>query len=322
MSEPYGYIYVITNKTNNKQYVGQSVDPVHRWRDHRREAWSTRTGCTALYNAIRKYGAESFEFDVIHECFSEEDMNVQEEHYVTVLQTQRPSGYNINPGGKARNREHLSEEIKKAYLRPDVKLKRAMHQKRRRVDMMAGKEITRVTIHEHQSRTVHHIAVRVYYVEDGKNCFVRTHFCINQDVTRDIAIHSARTYASSISSNIHDGIESSKQGVVGRQVAFGRVKDVITRIKLILMTCVMTCGERKVVQVVGYADQKAIVRTTFSVTSTLNATVNVALEFSRQFTNNVDDCTTRPPPKTKSSRSSGAAIMVPNRSVVAPNPTP
>lgn len=58
-------IYKITNVVNGKCYIGQSVDIVRRWRNHR---GSYQTEDKALYRAMRKYGLENFTFEVLEEC--------------------------------------------------------------------------------------------------------------------------------------------------------------------------------------------------------------------------------------------------------------
>jgi group I intron endonuclease len=62
-------IYKITNKINGKCYIGQSVDIAKRWREH--TGWSFNKKRPEyeypLYRAIRKYGIESFLFEIIEE---------------------------------------------------------------------------------------------------------------------------------------------------------------------------------------------------------------------------------------------------------------
>ena len=57
-------IYKITNKINQKCYIGQSIHIEKRWKEHVNLA---QTGETLLYKAFRKYGIENFIFEIIEE---------------------------------------------------------------------------------------------------------------------------------------------------------------------------------------------------------------------------------------------------------------
>lgn len=63
-------IYKITNKINQKIYIGQSVNISKRWTAHRNGAFNPNNNQynTPLYKAIRKYGIENFTFEVLEEC--------------------------------------------------------------------------------------------------------------------------------------------------------------------------------------------------------------------------------------------------------------
>src|ERR1700722_3132659 len=56
------YLYRITNLINGKIYIGQSVSPESRWRAHRRASEDPEW---AIHYAMRKYGINNFEFEVI-----------------------------------------------------------------------------------------------------------------------------------------------------------------------------------------------------------------------------------------------------------------
>jgi len=101
-----GFIYKITSPSN-KMYVGQTKkkDPQKRWREH---CWSSSTSCTALKNAITKYGTENMKFEVVEEC-SDAMLNDREQHWIRELGTLSPHGYNLTTGGDACE---LSEESK------------------------------------------------------------------------------------------------------------------------------------------------------------------------------------------------------------------
>jgi group I intron endonuclease len=104
-----GYIYLITNKVNGKQYVGQTIckDVESRWRQHK---WhSNRNLGTYISNAFKKYAIENFKFQIICICF-DEDCNQYEEEYIVKFNTISPNGYNLESGG---NNHKCHSETKK-----------------------------------------------------------------------------------------------------------------------------------------------------------------------------------------------------------------
>lgn len=82
-------IYKITNKTNKKCYIGQSVDIEHRFRKHQTDAfWNSNKNFKynyPLYQAFRKYGIDSFLFEILEEC-KEEDLDAKEQFYYDLFQ--------------------------------------------------------------------------------------------------------------------------------------------------------------------------------------------------------------------------------------------
>jgi group I intron endonuclease len=89
-------VYAIRNAASGKTYVGQSVNIKSRWASHRKMLGRGRK--SALYEAIKKHGLESFEFEVLEEC-SPEELNDKEACWMDKLQT-RTEGYNILPAGQ------------------------------------------------------------------------------------------------------------------------------------------------------------------------------------------------------------------------------
>ena len=93
-------IYFISNKVNNKIYVGQSVNIERRWKQHKRELKNNIHENGRLQNAWNKYGEENFEFSICSEC-KEEQLNTLEQYYIFPLETYIPNiGYNISIGGE------------------------------------------------------------------------------------------------------------------------------------------------------------------------------------------------------------------------------
>ena len=59
-----GIIDKITNKVNNKSYIGQTRYSLEfRWRQHQHKKDNTY-----FHNAIKKYGVDNFELSILEEC--------------------------------------------------------------------------------------------------------------------------------------------------------------------------------------------------------------------------------------------------------------
>ena len=82
-------IYKITNLTNGKSYIGQSVHIERRWTEH-----CLPSANSLIAKAIQKYGKEQFTFQVIEECMPEQ-LDEKEEYYISHYNTVTPNGYNI-----------------------------------------------------------------------------------------------------------------------------------------------------------------------------------------------------------------------------------
>ena len=92
-----GYIYTITNKTDNKTYVGQTVRELDtRWKDHLKKG----SKCRYLSSAIKKYGVDNFVFKLVCITFDNQldDMEIQ---YIEKYNCLVPNGYNLRLGGNS-----------------------------------------------------------------------------------------------------------------------------------------------------------------------------------------------------------------------------
>lgn len=99
-------IYLLTNKVNGKQYVGQSWDVTYRWSSHKSEK---RYMKFPLYNAIRKYGWHNFDKTILVRVANQEDLDMYESKLIESFNTMTPNGYNCKDGGEGRR---VSEETK------------------------------------------------------------------------------------------------------------------------------------------------------------------------------------------------------------------
>ena len=109
------YIYKITNKINNKSYIGKTeyANPETRWKQHIAESKKERFSYRALYAAMRKYSVENFDFSIIEET---DDPCEREQYYIQLYDTYH-NGYNETLGGDGKAYLELPEqEIIQYYL--------------------------------------------------------------------------------------------------------------------------------------------------------------------------------------------------------------
>jgi group I intron endonuclease len=97
---PESYIYKITNKFNNKIYIGRSKDPFSRFKKHIAVANSNpKKGFNAIHGAIKKYGKENFIYEIIETC-NVEDSGDREIYWIAYFKSnEKQFGYNLTIGG-------------------------------------------------------------------------------------------------------------------------------------------------------------------------------------------------------------------------------
>lgn len=93
-------IYKITNKINNKCYIGKSSDIEKRFHYHQTHYNDSKEFNKTLYKAFRKYGIENFNFEIIEEI--KEDYSIlsdNKEKYWIQYYNSFNDGYNETLGG-------------------------------------------------------------------------------------------------------------------------------------------------------------------------------------------------------------------------------
>jgi len=120
-------IYKITNKINNKIYIGQTTRRLKtRWNGHISKSYS-KTG-SPLHAAIKKYKKENFTIEIIKKCYSREELNEEEIRLIQEYNSLAPNGYNIMKGGsynitrkekKKQSAEHTQKIREKFLLRKE-----------------------------------------------------------------------------------------------------------------------------------------------------------------------------------------------------------
>jgi len=104
------YIYKITNKINNKIYIGKRISK-------RKKYWGSGT---LIKQAIKKYGENNFIFEIIENCENEKMLSEREIFWIKHFDSRnRIVGYNLAEGGEGNNtskywlKREFSDEHKK-----------------------------------------------------------------------------------------------------------------------------------------------------------------------------------------------------------------
>ena len=94
------YIYKITNKINQKIYIGKTETSIEkRFKQHCQDAFRERNEKRPLYAAMRKYGIENFKI----ECIEETDNPEEREVYWIKYYHSFHNGYNATLGGDGKH---------------------------------------------------------------------------------------------------------------------------------------------------------------------------------------------------------------------------
>lgn len=105
-----GIIYIITNDISPKVYIGQTRQTLEkRWKDHIQcgksmvkykdiEGRIKNIQNSYLYRAMAYHGIHHFQIAIVEEC-SEEDLDINEQHYIDICESLAPNGYNLTSGG-------------------------------------------------------------------------------------------------------------------------------------------------------------------------------------------------------------------------------
>lgn len=85
-----GVIYCWKNKVTGKRYIGQTIHPDQRKRNHIHEA-TVKGSDFYFHRSLRKRGVEGFDYEVLEET---DDLNERETFWIKYYNTVWPNGYN------------------------------------------------------------------------------------------------------------------------------------------------------------------------------------------------------------------------------------
>jgi len=102
-----GEIYKITNKINNKNYIGQTTKTTNvRFAEHLKDMWNH---VSPLYHSMHKYGIQNFSVDCLEEC-EDENLNERESYYISLYDSYR-KGYNQTLGGGGNRKKPFDKAL-------------------------------------------------------------------------------------------------------------------------------------------------------------------------------------------------------------------
>lgn len=144
-------IYVLVCAANGKMYVGQTVDLRGRMTSHKC-ACADQKVC----EAVREFGWDTFGYDILQRCYSEEEADEAEVFWIAHLRThESQGGYNTEWGGRRgpgacseEKRARMSASIKAlngSHRTPEARAKQAATMKGRKLkpESIAKREATR-----------------------------------------------------------------------------------------------------------------------------------------------------------------------------------
>lgn len=97
-----GFIYKITNKINNKSYIGKTEQQIwKRFQEHISDSKKERCKHRPLYRAMNKYGVDNFSITLVEECSNTAEREI---YWINLYGTYGNSGYNATKGGDGKPR--------------------------------------------------------------------------------------------------------------------------------------------------------------------------------------------------------------------------
>ena len=110
-------VYKITNTVTNDFYIGSSKDVKKRWREHKCKYTWNRCPNNPMYQDMKRYGTDKFEFQVIEEV-EESFLKEKEQQFIETLNPtynqMNAKGLNIDKR-KETNKEYRKTEKYKKY---------------------------------------------------------------------------------------------------------------------------------------------------------------------------------------------------------------
>ncbi len=135
----YCFIYVITNKLNDKKYCGYHITK------------NLNDGYfgsgTYIKRLVKKYGRNNFNFEILENC-SRNNILQKESEWIKKLNCRVPNGYNLTDGGLGSPGRIISEETRQKKRLSMTGKKHSEETKRKMSESHKGKTISQESINK------------------------------------------------------------------------------------------------------------------------------------------------------------------------------
>lgn len=159
-------VYEHTNLNDGKKYIGiTSQSPNQRWRNGNGYKYNPY-----FYNAILKYGWDSFFHEIFFSGLTEEDAKSKETELISKYNTMcEDYGYNLTNGGDGTVGRRCSEESKQKIREAHIGLKHTDDAKKRISDAMIGNQYAKGYKHtEDAKRKISKSSIGNQYAKGNK----------------------------------------------------------------------------------------------------------------------------------------------------------
>lgn len=105
-------VYLITNKLNNKKYIGCTTKGYLQRFEAHLEKSRQKGKKEAIHKAMAKYGTHNFEVSLIESCQTNEEMFALEKKWIEHYKSFGSEGYNLTVGGEGTMGHTMSQSQK------------------------------------------------------------------------------------------------------------------------------------------------------------------------------------------------------------------
>jgi group I intron endonuclease len=128
-----GCVYIATNKTNKKSYIGKTIGLLESRKYH--HEFDSENGNVKrshyFHKAIRKYGSDNFEWGILFESENDNELCEKEKYYIKLYNSHGTEGYNLTDGGEGTVGFIYSDESKQRMRKKQIEISNRPESKER-----------------------------------------------------------------------------------------------------------------------------------------------------------------------------------------------